>query len=92
MNTITYVFLTEKNFNEDSLDDFLRHQEVKECWGKNSNNEYVLVANEYTEDWDLNKRKKADKKFCIKLQEMSHMMCKWSMFYKMWGFWVYCLV
>ena len=57
MNTITYELLTEQNFNEDSLDMFLRHQEVKECWRKNSNNEYVLVANEYVEDWDLNKRK-----------------------------------
>ena len=57
MNTITYELLTDQNFNEDSLDDFLRHQEVKECWRKNSNNEYVLVANEYVEDWDLNKRK-----------------------------------
>ena len=47
MNTITYLLLTEKNFNENSLDDFLRHQEVKEGWRKNSNNEYVLVANEY---------------------------------------------
>ena len=59
MNTITYLFLTENNFNENSLDDFLRHQEVKECWRKNSNNEYVLVPNEYVEDWDLNKRKEA---------------------------------
>ena len=57
METITYVFLTENNFNEDSLVDFLRHQVVKECWRKNSNNEYVLVTNEYVEDWDLYKRK-----------------------------------
>lgn len=57
MNTITYLFLTEENFNENSLDGFLRHQEVKKCWRKNCNNEYVLVTNEYVEDWDLNKRK-----------------------------------
>lgn len=57
MNTITYLFLTEKNFNQNSLDDFLRHQEVKECWRKNCNNEYVLVPNEYVEDWDLKRRK-----------------------------------
>lgn len=57
MNTITYLLLTEKNFDENSLDDFLRHQEVKECWRKNLNNEYVLVSNEYVEDWDLNRRK-----------------------------------
>lgn len=55
MKTITYLRLTENIFNEKSLDDFLRYQEVKECWRKNSNNEYVLVRNEYIEDWDLNK-------------------------------------
>lgn len=57
MKTITYLFLMENNFNEDSLDDFMRHQEVKECWRKNCDNEYSLVPNEYVEDWDLNKRK-----------------------------------
>ena len=30
MNTITYGLLTENNFNENSLDDFVRHQVVKE--------------------------------------------------------------
>lgn len=67
MNTITYLFLTEKNFNEDSLDDFLRHQEIKECWRKNSNDEYVLVANEYVEDWDLNKRKEVAREILHKI-------------------------
>ena len=57
MNTITYLFLTEKNFHDNSLDFFLRHQDVKECWRKNSHNEYVLVPHRYVEDWDLNKRK-----------------------------------
>ncbi len=57
MNTITYLLLTEKNFHENSLDGFLRHQEVKECWRKNSSNAYVLIPNAYVEDWDLNKRK-----------------------------------
>ena len=67
MNTITYLFLTEKNFNENSLDDFLRHQEVKECWRKNSNNEYVLVPNKYVEDWDLNKRKEVAREILNKI-------------------------
>lgn len=57
MKSITYLLLTQNNFNEDSLDDFLRYQEVKECWRKNSENEYVLVPIEYVEDWDLNKRR-----------------------------------
>ena len=69
MNTITYLLLTEKNFNENSLDDFLRHQEVKECWRKNSNNEYVLVANEYVEDWDLNKRKEVAREILHRIAE-----------------------
>ena len=56
MNLINYLFLTEQNFNENSLDCFCRHQEVKECWRKN-NNEYVLIPNKYVEDWDINKRK-----------------------------------
>ena len=67
METITYVFLTENNFNEDSLDDFLRHQVVKECWRKNSNNEYVLVTNEYVEDWDLYKRKEVAREILHKI-------------------------
>ena len=67
MNTITYLLLTEKNFNENSLDDFLRHHEVKECWRKNSNNEYVLAANEYVEDWDLNKRKEVAREILLKI-------------------------
>ena len=67
MNTITYLFLTEKNFNENSLDDFLRHQEVKECWRKNSNHEYVLVPTKYVEDWDLNKRKEVAREILNKI-------------------------
>ena len=67
MNTITYLLLTEQNFNENSLDDFLRHQEVKECWRKNSNNEYVLVSNEYVEDWDINKRKEVAREILNKV-------------------------
>ena len=67
MDTITYSFLTEKNFNEDSLDFFLRHQVIKECWRKNSNNKYVLVANEYVEDWDLNKRREVAREILHKL-------------------------
>jgi len=68
MNTITYLFLTEKKFNENSLDFFLRHQEVKECWRKNSNNEYILVPNEYVEDWDLNKRKETAREILNKIK------------------------
>ena len=44
MKAITYLVLKEKNFNENSLDDFLRYQEVKECWRKNSNNEHEAIT------------------------------------------------
>ena len=57
MDAITYSLLTEKNFNENSLDDFLRHQEVKERWRKNSNNEYVLMPEDHVYSWDLNQRR-----------------------------------
>ena len=30
MNTITYLLLTEQNFNENSLDDFLRHERLSQ--------------------------------------------------------------
>ena len=57
MNTISYLNLTKKNFCENSLDEFVRHQVVGECWRKNSENKYVLVSNPYVEDWDLDKRR-----------------------------------
>ena len=69
MKKITYLLLTEKNFNEDSLDAFLRYQEIKECWRKNSNNEYVLVTNEYVEDWDLNKWREIAREILHKISE-----------------------
>lgn len=71
MKTITYLVLKEKNFNENSLDDFLRYQEVKECWRKNNNNEYILVPNEYVEDWDLNKRKEVAREILNKIKGKS---------------------
>ena len=67
MNTITYLFLTEKNFNENSLDEFVRYQEVKECWRKNPNNENVLVSNAYVEDWDLHRRKEVAREILNKI-------------------------
>lgn len=56
METITYLELNNQIFNQNSLDEFIRHQEVKECWRKNRNN-LVLVPNQFTEDWNLQKRR-----------------------------------
>ena len=44
-------------FNINSLDNFKRFQKVQECWRKINNN-FVLVPNEFIEDWDLSKRRK----------------------------------
>lgn len=54
MTTITYSKLTNGNFNVNSLDGFIRRQEVKECWRK-INSEFVLVVNDYIEDWNIEK-------------------------------------
>ncbi|MGN0643166.1 MAG: GNAT family N-acetyltransferase [Huintestinicola sp.] len=54
MTTIYYSKLSNENFSVNSLDKFIRHQEVTECWRK-VNGSYVLVPNEFTEDWDTEK-------------------------------------
>lgn len=54
METITYTKLNRNNFTIESLDTFRRFQEVNESWRK-INDEYVLVKNKYTEEWDLSK-------------------------------------
>ena len=56
METITYAKLTHDNFNAHSLDNIIRHQEVKECLRKEGN-EFILTPCEFTEDWDLCKRR-----------------------------------
>lgn len=56
MNLIAYKKLTRKNFSRNSLDNFIRHQEVNECL-RLIDGEWKLVKNEFTEDWDLDKRK-----------------------------------
>ena len=54
MTAITYSELTNENFSENSLDNFIRHQEIREIWQK-INGSYVLVPNKFTEDWDKDK-------------------------------------
>ncbi|MGN0693016.1 MAG: GNAT family N-acetyltransferase, partial [Oscillospiraceae bacterium] len=51
MENISYSKLTKDNFNDHSLDGFIRHQEVRECWRK-VNGEWTLQPIEFTEDWD----------------------------------------
>lgn len=51
--TIQFERLTNKNFNEQSLDAFVRHQEVTQCWRK-VEGEWKLLPIKFTEEWDLN--------------------------------------
>lgn len=46
--------LTTGNFRVDSLDTFLRHQVVTECWRK-TNGQWALQPIAFVEDWDLEK-------------------------------------
>lgn len=43
--------LKEDNFHMDSLDGFIRHQEITECW-RCECGEWVLRPIAFTEDWD----------------------------------------
>ena len=45
-----YKRLDNKNFTGHSLDDFVRHQTVTECWRK-IENDWKLVPNVYEENW-----------------------------------------
>lgn len=48
--------LSEKNFNEHSLDSYVRKQDVKRVYRRDGN-EYVLVDMPYIEDWSLEKKR-----------------------------------
>ena len=47
---IHYQRLNADNFTAHSLDDFVRHQTVTECWRK-IDNDWKLVPNVYEENW-----------------------------------------
>lgn len=49
---IDYVQLCNENFTEHSLDDFVRHQQVTECW-RQVDGEWQLLPISFTEDWSL---------------------------------------
>ncbi|MBQ8202436.1 MAG: GNAT family N-acetyltransferase [Clostridia bacterium] len=48
---IRYERLTSQNFHEDSLDGFIRHQEVSQCW-RCVDGEWLLLPISFVEDWD----------------------------------------
>lgn len=56
MDSIRIEKLTEDNFNSHSLDDFIRHQVVKECW-RNVDGQWILHPIAFVEEWSLDKRR-----------------------------------
>lgn len=57
---IRIELLSVENFKPDSLDNYLRKQDVKRVYRKR-NGEYILVDCFYTEDWDMEKRRSVAK-------------------------------
>ena len=53
---IRIELLSAENFKPDSLDNYLRKQDVKKVYRKH-NGEYILVDCVYTEDWDIEERR-----------------------------------
>ena len=50
--TIHYEELNGKNFNTYSLDHFVRHQRVIECW-RNVDGQWKLIPIEFEENWTV---------------------------------------
>lgn len=67
-NDIVIERLTEMNFNESSLDRFVRHQEVHECW-RVINGEWTLKPNRFTENWSVDECKSVAKDILDNLDE-----------------------
>lgn len=51
---IRYERLCSKNFNKYSLDSFIRHQEIHECW-RDIDGQWKLIPNHFVENWSLEK-------------------------------------
>ena len=56
MENITFVRLTTENFNANSMDGFIRYQEVSESWVY-QDGKLVLIPKKHAYDWDLDKRR-----------------------------------
>lgn len=54
MEEIRIERLTEDHFHLHSLDNFIRHQIVKECWRK-ADGQWVLLPIAFVEEWSLEK-------------------------------------
>ena len=56
MEEIRIERLTEDHFHLHSLDNFIRHQIVKECWRK-VDGQWVLLPIAFVEEWSLEKKR-----------------------------------
>ncbi|WP_308687202.1 GNAT family N-acetyltransferase [uncultured Treponema sp.] len=65
---IRYEKLTHENFGGHSLDDFIRHQEIHECW-RNVDGGLKLVPNNFTEDWSVEKCREVATGISCKLEK-----------------------
>ena len=66
MDRITYQPLTIKNFNLNSLDEFIRRQDVRECW-RRADGSLTLLPIAYIEDWNLQQRRETAKEILNEL-------------------------
>lgn len=62
---IKIELLSENNFNENSLDNYVRTQNVKKVY-RRQGEEYVLVDMPYVEDWSPEKKRSVAKDFSSK--------------------------
>lgn len=67
MDRITYQPLTIKNFNLHSLDEFIRRQDVRECW-RRADGSLTLLPIAYIEDWNLQQRRETAKEILNELE------------------------
>lgn len=68
IETIQFERLTKQNFNEFSLDHFIRHQEVTHCW-RNVEGEWKLLPIAFTENWDLSQCRRNAKNISDNLEQ-----------------------
>lgn len=66
--TIKFERLAKQNFNKYSLDAFVRHQDVTQCW-RNVDGEWKLLPIKFTEEWDLEECRSIAKNISENLDE-----------------------
>lgn len=64
----TFTELTINNFCINSLDNFIRHQETKECY-RLVNGELLLVKNEFIREWNIEECREKARQVIIGIQK-----------------------